>query len=168
MLIKKLTFVSDLFNENGKLKKSWQKILNDFQLTQKFYFKWVQLTYAIPSPWELAALNDKGNCENIIYLNHHLVKNNQILAIEKLIPKELYYLCIVPKTELPMSQKYFCNIFSNLQVEWRKIYLFPHKVSNDTNLRMFQYKILNSILYLNKQLFIFNKKDTKVCSYCKL
>ena len=33
---------------------------------------------------------------------------------------------------------------------------------------MFQYKILNNILYLNKQLFIFNKKDTKLCSYCKL
>ena len=33
---------------------------------------------------------------------------------------------------------------------------------------MFQDKILNNILYLNKQLFIFNKKDTKLCSYCKL
>ena len=47
-------------------------------------------------------------------------------------------------------------------------YLLPRKVSNDTNLRMFQYKILNKILYLNKQLFIFNKKDTKLCSYGKL
>ena len=33
---------------------------------------------------------------------------------------------------------------------------------------MFQYKILNSILYLNKQLYIFNKKDTELCSYCRL
>ena len=33
---------------------------------------------------------------------------------------------------------------------------------------MFQYKILNNILYLNKQLFLFNKKDTKLCSYCGL
>ena len=101
-------------------------------------------------------------------MNHHLIKNNQILAIEKLIPKELYSLSTVLKNELPMSQKYFCNIFPNLQVEWKKIYLLPRKVSNDTNLRMFQYKILNNILYLNKQLFIFNKKDTKLCSYCKL
>ena len=31
---------------------------------------------------------------------------------------------------------------------------------------MFQYKILTNILYLNKQLFIFNKNDTKLCSYC--
>ena len=101
-------------------------------------------------------------------MNHHLIKNNQILAIDKLIPKELYSLSIFLKNELPTSQKYFCNIFPNLQVEWKKIYLLQRKVSNDTNLRMFQYKILNNILYLNKQLFIFNKKDTKLCSYCKL
>ena len=101
-------------------------------------------------------------------MNHHLIKNNQILAIDKLIPKELYSLSIFLKNELPTSQKYFCNIFPNLQVEWKKIYLLPRKVSNDTNLRMFQYKILNNVLYLNKQLFIFSKKDTKLCSYCKL
>ena len=28
--------------------------------------------------------------------------------------------------------------------------------------------ILNNVLYLNKQHFIFNKKDTKLCSYCRL
>ena len=82
--IKELTFVNDLFDENGEL-NAWQKILNDFQLTQKSYFKWVQLIHAIPRPWKLAVLNDKGNCKN-----NHLIKNNQILAIEKLIPKELY------------------------------------------------------------------------------
>ena len=33
---------------------------------------------------------------------------------------------------------------------------------------MFQYKILINISYLNKQLFIFYKKDTKLCSYSRL
>ena len=51
--------------------------------------------------------------------------NNQILAIEKLIPKELYSLSIALKNELPTSQKYFSNIFHNLQVEWKEIYLLP-------------------------------------------
>ena len=102
-----------------------------------------------------------------MYLNHQ-IKNNQILAIDKLIPKELFSLSIFLKNELPISQKCFWNIFPNLQVEWKKVYILPRKVSNDTNLRMFLYKILNNILYLNKQLFIFNKKDTKLCSYCKL
>ena len=110
----------------------------------------------------------KGNCKNIVYLNHHLIKNNQILTTEKFIPKELYSLSIVLKNELPTSQKHFRNIFPNLQVELKEICLLPRKVSIDTNSRIFQYKILNNILHLNKQLFIFNKKDTKLCSYCRL
>ena len=73
------------------------------------------------------------------------------------------------KNELPSSQKHFYYLFPNLQVEWKEIYRLLRKISIDTNLRMFQYKILNNILlYLNKQLFIFNKKDTKLCSYCRL
>ena len=91
-----------------------------------------------------------------MYLSHYLIKNNQVLVIGKLIQKELYSLSIVLKNELLMSQKYFCNIFHNLQFEWKEIYPLPHKVSIDANLHMFQYKILKNIVYLNKQLFIFD------------
>ena len=88
--------VSNLFDENEEL-KLWQKMLNDFQLTQN-------LTLNNSNSWELSVLNDKGNCETIIYLKHHLIKNNQILAIEKLIPKKLYSLSILLENELPTSQ----------------------------------------------------------------
>ena len=48
------------------------------------------------------------------------------------------------------------------------VYRLLHKVSLDTNLLMFQYKILNNILYLNKHLFILNQKYTKLFLYCRL
>ena len=64
-LPKKINYISDLFDENEEL-KSWQKILSDFQLTQKSYFKWFQLKHAIPKSWKLAVLNDKVNCKNFI------------------------------------------------------------------------------------------------------
>ena len=71
-------------------------MLNDFQLTQN--------DLNDSNSWELSVLNDKGNCETIIYLKHQLIKNNQILAIEKLIPKKLYSLSILLENELPTSQ----------------------------------------------------------------
>ena len=110
--IKKLTLSSISLIKNGDL-KTWQKLLSDFQLTLKSYFKWLQLILAIPRPWKLAVLNDKRNCKNIIYLNHHLINNNQLLAIEKLIQKELYSLSIVLKNELPTPQKYFWGVGSS-------------------------------------------------------
>ena len=45
------------------------------------------------------------------------------------------------------------------------IYLLPRCVTLDTNLRMFQYKLLN-VLYLNNMLFSFKKVDSPHCSYC--
>ena len=120
------------------------------------------------SSWKLTLLNDNGNCQNIEYLSHHLIKNNQILALEKRIPKELYSLSIFLKTEIPTSQKYFIRLFPNLQCDWKGIYFLTRKVTIDTKLRIFQYKLLNNILHLNKHLFMFRKKDTKHCSFCKL
>ena len=45
---KKINYVSNLFDENEEL-KSWQKMLHDFQLSQKSYFKWFQLIHALQS-----------------------------------------------------------------------------------------------------------------------
>ena len=152
---KRINYISIFFDENGE-SKSWQKMLTDFQLTQTTYFEWFQLIHTISHSWKLAVLNDKGDLKNIICLNHHLIKNNQILAIEKLIPRELYSWSIFLRNEPPRCQIYFSNIFSNLHVEWQDIYFSPPKVSIDTNLCMLQNKMPNNVLYLNKQLLIYN------------
>ena len=49
---------------------------------------------------------------------------------------------------------------------WKDIYLLPRFVTVNSTLRMFQYKILNNVLYLNKQLFLFGKVSSKLCSFC--
>ena len=38
--------------------------------------------------------------------------------------------------------------------------------ANDAYARVFQYKILNNILYLNKKLFLFGLSDTSNCPFC--
>ena len=142
--------------------------MDEFNLDKKFYFKWYQIIHTIPSSWKLTLQNGNGNHQNLKYLSHHLIKNNQILALEKLVPEELYSLSIFLKTETPTSQKYFMRLFPNLQCDWKDIYILPRKVTIGTKLRIFQYKLLDNILYLNKHLFMFRKKDTKHCSFCKL
>ena len=36
----------------------------------------------------------------------------------------------------------------------------------DTKIRMFQYKILNNILYLNRRLYLMKKVESPLCSMC--
>ena len=50
--------------------------------------------------------------------------------------------------------------------EWRNIYTLTAKVTVCTSLRIFQYKILNNILYLNARLFKMHMADSRLCSLC--
>ena len=66
----------------------------------------------------------------------------------------------------PTSQIYFESFFET-SLDWEKICLMPRKVTVDTFTRIFQYKIINNILYLNKKLHIFKKVYSPLCSFCK-
>ena len=67
---------------------------------------------------------------------------------------------------MPTSQKYFENFFPSLSFTWKDVYILPRIVTINTRLRVFQYKVLNNALYLNKHLYIFKLSDTKLCSFC--
>ena len=45
--------------------------------------------------------------------------------------------------------------------------MLPFKITLDTKLREFQYKLLNRILYTNKMLFMFKKVDSPLCDFCE-
>ena len=95
-----------------------------------------------------------------------MIKKNQILSLNKLNSATLYEILIDANNIKPTSQTYFENLFSNFKPDWKSIYLLPRRVTLDTNLRMFQYKLLNNVLYLNNMLFRFKKVDSPLCSYC--
>ena len=56
--------------------------------------------------------------------------------------------------------------FSNIEPPWKEIYLTVHKVTANSHLLCFNYKIINNVLYLNKKLFQFGKTQSSLCSFC--
>ena len=113
-------------------------------------------------------LRENGVKTYVIYLDHHLTKNNLLLSLEKLTAKELYSILISKKSSIPTSQQFFNTLFPDLNLDWMLIYLLPREISRNPNLRAFQFKILNNVLYLNKILFRFVKTPSPLCSFCKL
>ena len=81
--------------------------------------------------------------------------------------RELYNILVYISPCKPVSQAYFENLFREQELNWKDIYVLPRKVSLDCNVRSFQYKVLNNVLYLNKKLFIFGKSSSSLCSFCK-
>ena len=64
----------------------------------------------------------------------------------------------------PTLQKTIEKLLDNYEVNQRQSYLIPQNVIIDTSLRIFQYKILNNILYLNERL---SKIDLTMAPFLK-
>ena len=125
-----------------------------------------QIIYALSFSWKKILRNYTESINNFFIQDHHWIKKHHILSLNKLNSATLYEIFIDANNVKPTSQTYFDNLFSNFKPDWKSIYLLPRRVTLDTNLRMFQYKLLNNVLYLNNILFRFKKVDSPLCSYC--
>ena len=73
---------------------------------------------------------------------NHSVKNNRIVALEKLHSKKIYSLIISQNISTPISQQYLKTLFPHMNLDWKLIYLLPRILTMNTSLRAFQYKVL--------------------------
>ena len=94
------------------------------------------------------------------------LRGSRFTILEKLSSKELYSLLISAIDHQPTSQKYFDNLFPNIELLWKEIYQTVRKATANSHLRCFNYKIINNVLYLNNKLFQFVKTQSPLCSFC--
>ena len=91
-----------------------------------------------------------------------------IICFTKLNSNELYKIQIIINYKKPTSQSYFEKIFKNSNLDWKTIYLLPRIATVDTTIRVFQYKLLNNVLFLNKMLYRFRISQDSLCSFHNL
>ena len=75
-------------------------------------------------------------------------------------------LCL--KYDKPTCQSCHEKNFNDFDFNWKLIYMIPHIATLEMKIRIFQYKLLNNVLYLNKNLFQFSIISGSKCSFCKL
>ena len=95
-----------------------------------------------------------------------MVKSNSLFSSEKLKSREHYCIINSSRSNKPTSQIYFQKNDFSKNLDWRVIYTLPQKVTTNTYLRSFQYKILNIISYLNEKLFLFGLSAASFCFFC--
>ena len=95
---------------------------------------------------------------NLCIFDYHLIKKNNLYYMNKLGSRELYQL------QIP-AQLYYEEYFNNFDFDWKSIYLLP--LISFYQLRVFQYKILSNILFVNKMIFKLRKVESPLCSFCK-
>ena len=78
---------------------------HEFKIDKILSFKWIQLVHAIPNHWKKKLTENTINSQSLSYLNHDLIKSNQIHSL-KLTVKELYLISLQHEKTTPTSQKY--------------------------------------------------------------
>ena len=64
-------------------------------------------------------------------------------------------------------KKGFQDEFPDVRFDWNSIYSLSFKVSLETKIREFQYKVLNNIVFTNEKLFKIKMTDSPQCTFCK-
>ena len=113
-------------------------------------------------------MTSSENIKNLVNQGHRLISNHQIYCLNRLISKEIYSILIKSGDSKPSSHLHYKNIFQNSNLDWKTICVLPRITTKDSRLRLFQYKLLSNILYLNKMLFRFVKIALPLCSFCKM
>ena len=87
-------------------------------------------------------------------------------CLEKLSSRELYNMLLILNIEKPTDRIYFQKKFQKSELEWKDLCTLPRHATINTNLRVFQHKLLHNILYLNEMLYVFGKKVSPLFFYC--
>ena len=146
--------------------KNWNILKTEYALQNKDQLCWLQLINAIPEIGKKCIKQTSENTSLLVVKDHHLLRGWRSIVLEKLSYKELYSLLISAIEHPPTSQKYFDNLFPNIELPWKEIYLTARKATANSYLRCFNYKMINNVLYLNKKLFQFGKTQSPLCSFC--
>ena len=97
-------------------------------------------------------------------LNH----NGANINLNKLTSHKLYWILVEQIRVYPTAKLKYESLFNDQNLDWKEIYLIPHKVTLDIRTRIFQYKLLNRILYTNNLLYKMKLSETPLCTFCGL
>ena len=112
--------------------------------------------------------NTSADSRNI-KLSYTLYLKDGTLPLNSVISSKLYWKLIEIIWVYPSARHKFSTLFQNsVDLNWEVIYQIPHVVTFDTKTRVFQYKLLNRIIYTNKSLYKMKMIDSPLCTFCKI
>ena len=137
MPVKNVNFLNNLLDSLGNFKLC-HELKAEFNLPNNLYFSCMQLIDSMPLNWR-NTIKDNYSSTNLLLVNHHLVKKNNLISLDILHCQELYNILVYISPHKPTSQIYFEHLFREPDVNWKEIYLLPRKVFLDCYVRSFQY-----------------------------
>ena len=165
-----INHVADLFIDQHPI--PWNSVKSKFNLVEKLNFKWFQLVKVISDKWANIMKTGTGSTQDLNNEKFSVMINSSHVSITQLTSKCIYMHIVNKIATGPTIQRWFEQ---NLKPEQNqdsydfnlnKIYMLPEKSTTDSRTRVFQYRLLNNVLYFSNQLFRMKIVETPLCSLC--
>ena len=150
-LNKNILNISDLLTESRSF-LTWQMAKEKSELNDGHFIDWLGIINSIPRDWKsqikLYFSNNTSQYEAVT--QHYMIPDMSVKSAYNSLVKSLP----------PTSKNTLEKILDISNVDWPMVTI-------ESSLRIFQYKILNNILFLNNRLFKFGHVQSPLCSLRK-
>jgi len=155
-------FVNDILDTANNFLSFQNYVLKFGDTCSEFVYN--QIISAIPLPWKNLLKQVSPNlsvcipvCRGIGWLHQSNINKN-------------LYSFFMHEARLWGSSdrvQYYWEDYFNIPVMWKKVYSLTYKISIDSHMRMFQYKLLFKYLTTNQVLHRWGLIESPLCSLCK-
>ena len=145
--------IGDLISKKNQLITKCN--LRELNLTPLDQFRLFSLLNALPKQWRDLLNRPFCSVKKAFNLQEQIVLclNEQKTSINKAVSKTIYKELRNRVITTPSAQEKYKNSFINDTLDWPEIYSLPHRVTSDTKMREFQFKLLNKYLATNAFLY---------------
>ena len=153
--------VIDLLSDSGSF-LPWHMVKVKYQLNDTHILSWLGLINPILLAWKTKT---KYHFSDSQHIGTYSMRRNTVWP--NLSVKQVYRALVKPLINPSTAQKSLEQYLGKSEIDWKEVYLTPLKITIESQLRVFQYKILNNVLYLNNRLFKMGYAESPLCSLCK-
>ena len=157
---KGIYFINDLIDTNGDL-YSYDYIENILQVETNF----IEAQGLLRAIWQL---KNSLNFQNTTYKLVSPIKPLQleVLSRDKKGCQRIYRI-LTNNNSIPIAQrKWNTELDTQQNLNWNDVYILPYKLTKDTKLRWFQYRLIHRIISTNTFLSLIGVRDNNTCSFC--
>jgi hypothetical protein len=162
---KHLIFIKDLFNDKGNFLTE-RNINTRFNILLK-NLEYNSLISAIPHNWKKTIKNEYKKLPTIVpNQNCTLTLNKMTKELTEITTKEIYSTLLEKISKRPTSEQKWLDTELLDVNDWTHIYQSAFKLTTDTKLQTFQFKITHRILACKTNLFTWKIEANAICNFC--
>ena len=154
-----IRMINDIINEDGSL-FSFEHFCNTFTNIKINFLEYNSIIHAVRT-W----IRNSNSEVDIRKLSSPVIMTNAYTVL-KCHKSKFFYEILNQNSSISAGKTKWSELLDVDDREWKLIHTVPFRVTKDSRLQWFQYRIINKILATNSFLFKIKIKDSKYCNFC--